>query len=90
MACEPDVALLMIASGYLIFLQQKMPPERLSKVANGVVIMCNTSPTEHWPIQCRIRLFLLFNVTSISNCMALVNMHFKNQNFITLTDNPNF
>ena len=87
MAREQYVALLMTSSGFLA--RRQILADISSKYCKIVHTFrvglhryrwCrfryNISSTEHWQSQCRIRLLLSFNVTPISNCMALMKMHF--------------
>ena len=91
-AREPDVVLLMTASGSLARRQifadisaKYYKTANTYRVALQSYHWCrfrfNISSTEHWPSQRRIRLLLWLDVTTISNCMALVNMHFKVRKF---------
>ena len=75
MAREQYVALLMTSSGFLARRQILADiSSKYCKIVNR--FRYNISSTEHWQSQCRIRLLLSFDMTPISNCMALMKMYF--------------
>ena len=85
MAREPDVALFKTLSGSLArkqistdFLQsiakQRIPPEWLSKVTTGVVFSCHIARLTKSVSNQKI---LLSHAIPMSNCMALMESHFK-------------
>jgi len=87
-ALEPDVALLMTASGSLARKQiladissKYCKTANISRVALQSYHWCriryHISLTEHQPSQFQIRLLVQFHVTPISNFMVLMKMHCK-------------